>query len=158
MRRLLATPLALLACTPPEGACAPGDAPVLQLGTGVEVFEPLDDGAEVELVHGPQGGFHVVVSFRATHLDTRSGRRLAGRVTGRIDGELVADTTPNLEFRCQPDASSQDALGGLLVFASTPEALDGQTVDIHAEVTDEAGTTTTADLTALIHDPLLESP
>jgi hypothetical protein len=33
--------------------------PWLELGTGTSAWEPIDDGDSVNLVHGPQGGWHV---------------------------------------------------------------------------------------------------
>ncbi len=48
------------------GACAsPGGAGV-ELGTGTTAFTPLGDGDEVYIVQGPQGGYHLDGSVRAT--------------------------------------------------------------------------------------------
>lgn len=44
----------------PDGTVS-GD-PWIDLGTGATVFEPLTDGGPIELVAGPQGGFHVDVA------------------------------------------------------------------------------------------------
>ena len=57
--------LCLLACGEAEPT-APPSAPALELGTGSWRFEPLEDGQEVELVHGAQGGWHMWISLRAT--------------------------------------------------------------------------------------------
>lgn len=40
------------------------DEVALELGTGSWRFEPLEDGQEVELVRGAQGGWHVWLSVR----------------------------------------------------------------------------------------------
>lgn len=45
-----------------------GDASV-ELGTGTTDFIPLSDGDELEVVPGPQGGFHFHVHARMTGLD-----------------------------------------------------------------------------------------
>jgi hypothetical protein len=42
----------------------------VELGTGVSRFEPIEDGLEVPLVAGAQGGHHVWVSVRASGLDS----------------------------------------------------------------------------------------
>ena len=58
---LLASSILAAACgeaPPPEGE------PVLELGTGSWRFEALEDGQEVELVAGAQGGWHVWISLR----------------------------------------------------------------------------------------------
>jgi hypothetical protein len=55
------------------GACGDGDAPdpvgsgslaSLELGTGRTTFVPLQAGAPIELVHGPQGGYHLDLTLR----------------------------------------------------------------------------------------------
>ncbi|MBK8256166.1 MAG: hypothetical protein IPK82_26290 [Polyangiaceae bacterium] len=38
---------------------APSNPEVFGIGTGEHCFEPLADGAEVPLMNGPQGGYHV---------------------------------------------------------------------------------------------------
>ncbi len=58
---------------PPPGPTGPLSQPCpsgrtcdfeMELGTGLVEFEPLDDGAEVVVVQGPQGGFHIWLSTR----------------------------------------------------------------------------------------------
>jgi hypothetical protein len=49
----------LAACGGGGGA---GDVSELELGTGQTTFQPI--GEEVELVHGPQGGWHVELTLR----------------------------------------------------------------------------------------------
>jgi len=65
---LLVLALAQHAC----GETAPSDQDepaTLELGTGSWRFEPLEDGQEVELVHGAQGGWHMWISLRVTNID-----------------------------------------------------------------------------------------
>jgi len=53
---------------PDPGQAPPSEAvwgdPWLELGTGVTGFEPLDDGDDIELVAGPQGGWHLDAALR----------------------------------------------------------------------------------------------
>lgn len=60
MRLLIATvsviAAALVACADP--------APTLEVGTGQTSFEPLAAGDPIELVAGPQGGYHVFLALR----------------------------------------------------------------------------------------------
>src|SRR5689334_1921019 len=51
----------------PDDGCALAGEPTLVIGTGESAFEPVEDS--VELVHGPQGGYHVYVALEATHID-----------------------------------------------------------------------------------------
>ena len=46
----------------PEASDGVFGTPVIALGTGTGTFVPLADGAEVELVAGPQGGWHLDVA------------------------------------------------------------------------------------------------
>jgi hypothetical protein len=64
--------------------------PVVALGTGVSAYEPLPDGATVELVAGPQGGWHVDVSVRAAGFEP-DGVILTYDAT--LDGQPIAFTT-----------------------------------------------------------------
>lgn len=57
----------------PNGELAPGcgeAAATVEVGTGEDTFTPLADGDPLTMVHGPQGGWHLLASARVT--DTRS--------------------------------------------------------------------------------------
>jgi hypothetical protein len=162
--------LALCACAvaPSDGlpdGCVAGDAPTLDVGAGASEYTALDDGDTVELVHGAQGGFHVVIALDGQFLDVAEGSRVPGQITATIDGVETALTSPYLDFRCNPDTGTVQSFGTLLIFTPTeaqlqgltpPEFLDGKTAEIHAEVTDRDGRVVTADRTVVIHDALLE--
>lgn len=148
----------------PDG-CEAGDSPTLDVGAGAAEYAPLDDGDTVELVHGAQGGFHVVIALDGQFLDVAEGSRVPGVITATIDGIETAVTSPYLDFRCNPDTGSVQSFGTLLIFTPTedqlqgvsvPEFLNGKTAEIHAEVTDRAGRVVTADRSVVIHDILLE--
>lgn len=65
LRALAATAwLALLGCGSAEGT----EALVLVLGQGETAYAELDDGTELPLVAGPQGGHHVWIALRAEGL------------------------------------------------------------------------------------------
>ncbi|HHO51761.1 MAG TPA: hypothetical protein ENK18_13015 [Deltaproteobacteria bacterium] len=51
----------------PPATCATAEAE-LQVGTGVDTFQLLEDLDEVELVFGPQGGYHITIAVRACHM------------------------------------------------------------------------------------------
>lgn len=63
--------LTLVGCPPAADPCPSLDAgpPAVDLGTGLDRFIALPDGAELEVVHGPQGGWHVEVSARLSGFD-----------------------------------------------------------------------------------------
>ncbi|MCK6514100.1 hypothetical protein L6R46_03485 [Myxococcota bacterium] len=152
-------PLALLlACaedTPPGDPCLPGEAPTLRLGTGELAYEALpEEGARFEIIHGPQGGVHALIGLAATYADASD--LWTAQLTGRIDGAVAAEAFPYLEARCNGAAGELQTWGTLLVWELSPEALDGATAEIDATVTDAAGTTLSASITATLFDPTLE--
>jgi hypothetical protein len=63
----LAAQIALIPLIFLASGCGENDATV-ELGTGTVNFEPLEDGDELVVVAGPQGGYHFVVHARATGL------------------------------------------------------------------------------------------
>lgn len=107
----------------------------------------------MELVHGPQGGFHVYIGLEATHLDTSD--YALGLLEGTIGGEVVARAQPYLDLRCNPATGTQQSWGTLLIYPLQPPELDGQETTITATVTDVAGVEVSATLTTVIEDPTL---
>ncbi|MBW2255386.1 MAG: hypothetical protein JRI25_12425 [Deltaproteobacteria bacterium] len=57
--------LVLSGCPTPDDCFE--DLPIVEIGTGDDAFEPLEDGAPLTMVHGPQGGWHLLVSSRVSH-------------------------------------------------------------------------------------------
>lgn len=136
-----------------DDGCVPGDTPTLEVGGGTGGFQPIADGGDIGLVHGPQGGFHLEIGLRATHLDTSD--LVTGSLVGTIDGEVFAAAEPWLDFRCNVDAAPDGALeswGTLLVYGSTPDFLDGKVTVVDAEVTDLQGTIVRTTATFTIRD------
>jgi len=131
--------------------CAVGGTPSLSIGTGETAFSPLGD--TLELVHGPQGGYHILIGFEATHLETSAFA--IGLVEGTIGGAVVARTAPYLDFRCNPETGTQQSWGTLLIYPLLPEELDNQETHLTATVTDAAGVEVSAERTTVIDDPLL---
>lgn len=61
----------LLACTSPDPDSARELSPCeqtmsVEIGQGEAAFEPFGDAPEAVMVHGPQGGWHVLASVRAS--------------------------------------------------------------------------------------------
>ena len=50
-------------------ACASAVDPEVLLGTGEYEFETLEDGDEIDIVYGPQGGYHLLGSIRIKGLE-----------------------------------------------------------------------------------------
>lgn len=137
----------------PGDPCSAGDAPELEVGKGGLSFSPMDDGGTIELVHGPQGGYHVEVALRAKWID--ASHTLLGRFEGEIDGQVLATADAWLDFRCNGEAGALDSFGTLLIWDAVPEDLDGRTATIRVEVTDASDRVVAASAETIIEDPLL---
>lgn len=141
--------LLLLACAPVEpDPCEPSASPTLEIGEGTSDYSPM--GAEIPLYHGPQGGYHLVLSFRATNLDDSGPAE--GHLVGTVGGLPLADVVRFLNFRCDPTNGAEEAWGALLTYDALPEELDGQKTTIAATVTDASGTVATASVVVTIMD------
>lgn len=135
--------------------CEPGDAPTLTLGKGETEYNALDaDGGVIELVHGPQGGFHVVAALEARYID--ASEQLVATFRGYIDGELLAESTPYVDFRCNRAVDAMQAWGFLVIWDAQPEELDGKVAHIEVELTDAAGRALSDEGDVTIEDPTLE--
>jgi hypothetical protein len=76
-------------------AHGPDAGAVLEIGTGEEGFEPLGDPPEVELVHGPQGGWHLTMAMRVWQLAPVGLRWQVHRADdGRVLADLGLDVRP----------------------------------------------------------------
>lgn len=122
-------------CTPGDddvvdtSACEDGD-PSLLVGTGFSAFEPTEPGATLSLIHGPQGGYHLDIGLAATGLPSTD--RVAVHLVGTIDGEVLADQTPYVTFRCDSSEARYEAWGQRLIFDAEPLDLHRQTAVITA--------------------------
>jgi hypothetical protein len=69
-------------------ACA-NTGPSAELGTGEDAYEPLEAGAEHTMVHGPQGGWHLLFAMQLTAMAPVVEAWLT--VTDRPTGELASE-------------------------------------------------------------------
>jgi hypothetical protein len=138
MRRAPILALALLVGCPPPGGTDAGSVdagpPSLELGTGESSFVPVVDGGEIELVHGPQGGWHAVGAVRMSGFDP-DATVLTYTV---VDAGTAVVEVPIaiLARRLVRDGVAYLKLGDLLIFPITgPADVVGHTVEIRASVT-----------------------
>lgn len=129
-------------------------APRVELGTGEVSFAPLaETGATLELVHGPQGGYHVLVSVRVWDLDL-------DRVSLVYDvsaGTRVLSRTPFVleasRFAREGDHVVRTGDFAILDVAA-PDEVAGQQVLVQVTATAEDGTSATDARTVTIVDEL----
>jgi len=122
-------------CPPPSDPDAGfiGDAgpPELSLGTGESTFVPLMNGDEVELIHGPQGGWHVVVSARMSGVDPDGAVLVIEVLSGE---EILARVSiALLARRLDRDGPSYFKLNNLLIFdVAGPDEIADREVTLRA--------------------------
>lgn len=156
MRNKLAL-LALAAC----GASAAPTAATLQIGTDEgSGYVALVDGGTIKAYMGPQGGFHVYLSVRATGIDPGAASEppttctLAGSfrnpcvdftVTDVASGRVLDIFSP-LRLPLVAEGGSFDIVPGRLVQLDirSLDEVDGKRLRLAAALTDSNGTTVTA--------------
>jgi hypothetical protein len=99
--------MGLCGCTAAEGLPEPSLEASLEIGTGTQAFLPVQ--GELELVAGPQGGWHVDVALRATGIepegaelvwqgeDAETGERVTFVTTARLSRDSVLPTEDGWE-------------------------------------------------------------
>ena len=147
MRRLFALfltlgSLAASGCQPPE--------PSFELGTGELEFEALADGDEILVIHGPQGGYHLLGSLRAVgieagnHDDLGDPQNPTMQLEVEHDGrQLVVNGTftQGMVPTSPPDPTwSHQSLGRLAILDIADDSeLDGEEVLFSAQITPTSG-------------------
>jgi hypothetical protein len=159
--------LAALAC-----GCGGDDEPVvegpprIELGTGESSFESLSDGDEIEVVLGPQGGFHLVGSARVGGIHpgdpddlgdpdnpTTTFRVFVGNT--RFDA-MASSYTQGLE----PAGNAEyDMIGRFVILDILDDAeLSGMTVRFEVDVVSADGTAMASDSRMLLAVPHPNNP
>jgi len=162
---ILGAALAGMAC-PSLAACddagceaAAAYAPTCDIGSGSAAYEQLAEGGPIEVVRGPQGGYHVFGSLRVGGLSTGEGLDLSDpgnpSVTFSVDGVsgLLGGYT-GLQRVFTPAGDGLAELFGevLILDIDSPEQIVGTEAILRAEVTDSCGTTVSAERHALFVD------
>ncbi|MBP6631203.1 MAG: hypothetical protein KBG28_02955 [Kofleriaceae bacterium] len=151
---MLAAMLALAGCGAGDDGGA-ADAPTgpaeVELGTGDLVFEPITTGQDFQVVQGPQGGYHFVVSMRTRGVVAGNPDRLGDpsnpttsfRAFAAIGGAAVDLDASSFTQGLDPAVGSPGAfemLGRLLILRiADDDELVGMDVRLTVEVTDVAG-------------------
>ncbi len=137
---------------PPPVECWPSSPPYAQLGEAAlgdgdgdgDTFQPLAPDQEVELIRGPQGGFHILVQPRLRGLVAADGGRIDTRFSALLGGETQVNP-----FQCPhhptyvADPADGDYLLGrvtplIIVNERVPDVL-GQPLLLRMEALDQTG-------------------
>jgi len=94
--------------------------PHFEIGTGTEAFEPLGPGSTMELVHGPQGGYHVAISFRIWGIDPE-GLLIQAHGYDAVTGEEITIPAERVltARRVSVEGDHLLRLGDRLIFTTT---------------------------------------
>ena len=136
----------------PAGACD-GASPSIDVGTGTDSFEELVDGDPLTMVHGPQGGWHLLGSVRTRNMTPVV--RIRFEVVVDDSGVVVADNS--LYVQTLPDGECGGVYPGMYAYLTVdaladgdldtpPELLSYETLRFRAEVEDQEGRTATAEV------------
>jgi hypothetical protein len=135
-------------CAGDEGGGG-GEPPWLEVGTGEWQFEPLEDGQDVPLVFGSQGGYHVWVSYRARELDPVDVRiEISTEILTRNDSKTGSILLRNLTPYEEPGVYGQIGWPAVI-----PEAgcADGEPVEVVVSLLDRRGRSITDARTVVPH-------
>lgn len=125
---------------PDAGTKGPDDggAPIeerIELGTGQDQFLALKDGQTVDIVKGPQGGFHVWGALRAWKLDPKN-LEIEYWIDLAAGGENIAHNKYRLSLLPKGDYAEWF---GMTLFILDPSKVDGKEVVIRFEAKDASG-------------------
>jgi hypothetical protein len=128
------------------------DPPESEIGTGDVAFIPLHDGDQVPVIHGSQGGNHLLGSVRVHHLDPIA---LVHFSLTSEEGVLISDQTYRIALLDEGDCTTMALglyaylgfMGGGTESEDIANALLWTNVAMHIDVTDTGGRQTAADVT-----------
>ncbi|MFT7522102.1 MAG: hypothetical protein ACI9MC_004254 [Kiritimatiellia bacterium] len=143
--RLSLTSLAFLltaACAPPE--------PLIAIGSGELDWLQMTDGDEIEVVYGPQGGYHFYGSVRLANIEAGDASNVESSLNPTTRFEAWVDDTPLVmiePFTQGYDLAAEDAepftheLTGRLVIIDIDDddEINGKDVRFEVTVTDHLG-------------------
>ncbi|MDG1483052.1 MAG: hypothetical protein P8R54_25905 [Myxococcota bacterium] len=169
MTSLWMLPLALLGCGDKEG---PSDSaaglgcfaeePSVRIGSGESTFEDVASGDGLTMVHGPQGGWHMLASIWVENVDQIV--EIEFTITVKSTGAVVSDNSYRVAL--VTDGECAGYFPGMYGYLSVgdiadgeldtpPELLSYETMVLAMTVTDAEGRTATTELEVLAEpDPV----
>jgi hypothetical protein len=116
----------------------PAGPATLELGTGSWQFEAIEDGQDVELVHGAQGGWHMWISLKVRNA-------AVDHATVQLAMQPADESRPREQVMVQlpfdpPDEQGACKLIGYTGIVNDPSCWVGELVRVEATVTTDDGT------------------
>lgn len=100
-----------------------GESAVVEVGTGAAAFEPFGDPPSAVMVHGPQGGWHMLGSLRVTGLQQIVSVRYT--ITHQASGVVVADNQYRVGMLYDAD-TCVGSYPGMYGYLNVTELVDGE--------------------------------
>jgi hypothetical protein len=143
--------VAIAGCSGDEqtGDTGPNLPPMVEIGTGETEFVPLEDGDEVDIIFGPQGGYHFNTSIRVQgihpgdpdHLDDPDNPLTVLRAF--LDGEQIDLDASTYKQGIDPvpgEPGVYQMIGRRLILdIQSDDELDGRECLIDVTITDRDG-------------------
>lgn len=120
-----------------SGADVP-DAAFVEIGTGFPSFVPVQDGQDLPIIQGIQGGFHLWGGFRADGLATRG---LTIEFDIDFDGESVGAATYVDDLVGEQTPFDYGGVAVIFFNNDLPEEVTGKPVTLSVTLTDTDGIT-----------------
>jgi hypothetical protein len=108
----------------------------VDVGTGVALYEPLSEGAPVDVILGPQGGFHIWTSVRVQD-PALEVARIDLSVRFADDGRAAG--APSSITASLAAVSGARERAGMTNFVMSPESVRGRRLILHADVFGQDG-------------------
>lgn len=131
------------------------DGPAMRIGTGDAAFIPLSNGDDIQVIQGPQGGFHILGALQATGIEPGDTDNLFDSSNPEIhfkvyDGDERVDAS-NAFIQGLDNTRWRDTyeVVGRFVFLDieSDDELVGRTLRFTAELTDVDGVVLTDERT-----------
>jgi hypothetical protein len=130
---------------------------MVELGSGEWEWESLDDGGEIPVIQGPQGGFHLLGSVRVSGIEAGSADDLGDPLNPTttfsvwVDGENIAPSSQFIQGLDQSSANDRpfrhEMIGRFVIMNITGgDELDGVELELSVAVKDVHGTETATSL------------
>ncbi len=103
----------------------------VEVGTGHIDFQSLADGGDVELIHGPQGGWHVWTAFRLREVAIKNVRI---NLFARFEGGSAAGDPSAIAILLSDPTGGEQTYAGMRDFIHDGNQARGRKIILRVEV------------------------
>ena len=142
---------------PDDPPCSQG-TPIIEVGPGDTLFEPIEDGDTIEVIHGAQDGHHILGSIRARN--TTSVAVIHFQIVSEYSGEPVSNQVYRIQLL--PDPTRGDCawiITGLFAYLGRIDPAGAEFLDqaatMQMDLVDDNGRTASDTVSVVPHLPSL---